>query len=44
MSLVPRLMRNFFASFLEILEIAVIAIVAVFVVRTYLVQPFLVLG
>ncbi len=44
MSLVARLMRNFFASFLEILEIAVIAIVAVVVVRTYLVQPFLVSG
>jgi signal peptidase I len=37
-------MRNFFASFLEILEIAVIAIVAVFIVRTFLVQPFLVSG
>jgi signal peptidase I len=37
-------MRNFFASFLEVLEIAVIAIAAVFVVRTYLVQPFLVSG
>ena len=37
-------MRNFFASFLEVLEIAVIAIAAVFIVRTYLVQPFLVSG
>ncbi|HVM76596.1 MAG TPA: signal peptidase I [Candidatus Paceibacterota bacterium] len=37
-------MRKFFASLLEVLEIAVIAVVAVFVVRTYLVQPFLVSG
>jgi signal peptidase I len=37
-------MRKFFASFLEVLEIAVIAIGVVFVVRTFLVQPFLVSG
>ncbi|MEK7507558.1 MAG: signal peptidase I [Patescibacteria group bacterium] len=37
-------MRNFFSSVLEILEIAVVAIVAVFVIRSFLVQPFLVSG
>ena len=37
-------MRKFFASFLEVLEVAVIAVVAVFIIRTYLVQPFLVSG
>jgi len=37
-------MRKFFASFLEVLEVAVVAVVAVFIVRTYLVQPFLVSG
>jgi signal peptidase I len=37
-------MRKFFASLLEVLEIAVIAVAAVFIVRTYLVQPFLVDG
>ena len=37
-------MRRFFASILEILEIAVVAIVAVFVIRSFLVQPFLVSG
>ena len=37
-------MRKFFASILEILEIAVVAIVAVFVIRSFLVQPFLVSG
>ena len=37
-------MRKFFASLLEVLEIAVIAVVAVFVVRTFLIQPFLVSG
>ncbi len=37
-------MRKFFASLLEVLEIAVIAIGVVFVVRTFLVQPFLVDG
>ncbi len=37
-------MRKFFASLLEVLEIAVIAVGAVFIVRTFLVQPFLVSG
>jgi len=37
-------MRKFLASFLEVLEIAVIAVGAVFIVRTFLVQPFLVSG
>jgi signal peptidase I len=37
-------MRKFLASLLEVLEIAVIAIGAVFIVRTFLVQPFLVSG
>ena len=37
-------MRKFLASLLEIFEIAVIAIVAVFLVRTFLIQPFLVSG
>ena len=37
-------MRKFFASVLEVLEIAVIAVGAVFIVRTFLVQPFLVSG
>ena len=37
-------MRKFLASLLEIFEIAVIAVVAVFLVRTFLIQPFLVSG
>ncbi|HVN26345.1 MAG TPA: signal peptidase I [Candidatus Paceibacterota bacterium] len=37
-------MRKFLASLLEVFEIAVVAIVAVIIVRTYLVQPFLVSG
>lgn len=37
-------MRKFFASLLEVLEIAVIAVGAVFIIRTFLVQPFLVSG
>ena len=37
-------MRKFLASFLEVLEIALIAVGAVFIVRTFLVQPFLVSG
>jgi signal peptidase I len=37
-------MRKFLASALEVLEIAVIAIGAVFVIRIFLVQPFLVSG
>lgn len=37
-------MKNFLASFFEILEISLIAIVTVFIVRTFLLQPFLVNG
>jgi signal peptidase I len=37
-------MRSFFASLLEIVEIACITIGAVWVIRTFLVQPFLVSG
>lgn len=37
-------MRKFLVSLLEVLEVAVIAVVAVFIVRTFLVQPFLVSG
>ena len=37
-------MRKFFASALEILEVALVAIVAVFLIRNFLVQPFLVSG
>jgi|YelNatPaOPRAMG01_1025707.scaffolds.fasta_scaffold15076_2 signal peptidase I len=37
-------MRKFFASFLEIFEIIVVAVVAVFIVRNFIVQPFLVSG
>ena len=37
-------MRKFLASLLEVVEIAVIAVGAVFIVRTFLVQPFLVSG
>jgi len=37
-------MRKFFASLLEVLEIAIIAVAAGFIVRTFLVQPFLVSG
>jgi len=37
-------MRKFLSSLLEVLEVAVIAVVAVFIVRTFLVQPFLVSG
>jgi signal peptidase I len=37
-------MRKFFSSLLEVLEVAVIAVIAVFIVRTFLVQPFLVSG
>lgn len=37
-------MRSFFSSVLEIAEIAFIAIAAVFVIRTFLIQPFLVSG
>src|SRR5277367_3052539 len=37
-------MRKFLSSFLEVLEIALIAVGAVFIVRTFLIQPFLVSG
>ena len=37
-------MRKFLASLLEVLEIAVVAVAAVFLIRTYLIQPFLVSG
>jgi signal peptidase I len=37
-------MRKFFASVLEVAEVIVIAIAAVFIIRTLLVQPFLVSG
>ena len=37
-------MRKFLSSFLEILEVVIISVVAVFLVRTYIVQPFLVWG
>lgn len=43
MTLIAR-MRKFFSSLLEVLEVAVIAVVAVFIVRSFLVQPFLVSG
>ncbi|MDO8515878.1 MAG: signal peptidase I [bacterium] len=37
-------MRRFFAAFIEIGEIALVAIGAVFLIRNFLVQPFLVSG
>ncbi len=37
-------MRQFFASLLEVLEVALVALGAVFLIRAYLVQPFLVSG
>ena len=37
-------MRTFFASLIEVAEIAVVAIGAVYLIRTFLVQPFLVSG
>ncbi len=37
-------MRQFFASVLEVLEVALVAIGAVFLIRSFLVQPFLVSG
>ncbi|MBU6500677.1 MAG: signal peptidase I [Patescibacteria group bacterium] len=37
-------MRQFFASFLEVIEIALVAIGAVFLIRSFLIQPFLVSG
>ena len=37
-------MKNFFASLFEIVEIAAVAIITVVIVRTFLLQPFLVNG
>ncbi len=37
-------MRRFLTSVLEVFEVALIAVVAVFLIRTFLVQPFLVSG
>lgn len=37
-------MRRFFASLLEVVEVALVALGAVFLIRTFLVQPFLVSG
>jgi len=37
-------MRRFFSSVLEVLEVALVAVVSVFLIRTFLVQPFLVSG
>lgn len=37
-------MKNFFASLLEVLEVALVALGAVFLIRSFLVQPFLVSG
>jgi len=37
-------MRQFLMSFFEVLEVALVAIGAVFLIRTFLVQPFLVSG
>lgn len=37
-------MKKFLVSFLEVFEIALVAVAAVYVVRTFLVQPFLVSG
>ena len=37
-------MKRFFASLLEVLEVALVALGAVFLIRTFLVQPFLVSG
>jgi signal peptidase I len=37
-------MRKFLASVLEVAEVIVIAVAAVFIIRTFLVQPFLVSG
>ena len=37
-------MRNFFVSFVEILEVALIAVGTVFLIRSFLIQPFLVSG
>lgn len=37
-------MRQFFSSLLEVVEVALVALGAVFVIRTFLIQPFLVSG
>jgi len=37
-------MRKFLSSVLEVFEVALIAVVSVFLIRTFLVQPFLVSG
>lgn len=37
-------MRQFFASVLEVVEITIVAVGAVFLIRTFLIQPFLVSG
>jgi len=37
-------MRKFLSSVLEVLEVALVAVVSVFLIRTFLVQPFLVSG
>ena len=37
-------MKQFFSSILEIVEITAVAFAAVFLIRSYLVQPFLVSG
>lgn len=37
-------MRRFFASVFEVIEVAVVALGAVFIIRSFLVQPFLVNG
>lgn len=39
-----RIIRRFLSSLLEVIEVAAIAIVAVFLIRGFLVQPFLVSG
>lgn len=37
-------MRRFLSSILEVFEVALVAVVSVFLIRTFLVQPFLVSG
>ncbi len=37
-------MRRFLSSLLEVFEVALVAVVSVFLIRTFLVQPFLVSG
>jgi signal peptidase I len=37
-------MRRFFASLLEVVEVTIVALGAVYLIRTFLVQPFLVSG